>query len=75
MTIPAGDQACVITAEDTDDTQVAYYASEDSLVDFDVYQWAKAEGETLETAASEEAKEFEAEAEVAEFGGVPCIYY
>ena len=55
MSIPAGYAAGEITAEDTDENQVAYYASEDSQVDFDVYQWAKADGETLEAAAAEEA--------------------
>ena len=64
-----------ITAEDTNENQVAYYASEESKVDFDVYQWTKAEGETLESAAAEEAAEYEAEAVAAEFNGVPCMYY
>ena len=50
-----------ITAEDTDENQVAYYTSEETLIDFDVYQWAKVEGETAETVAAEEAAEFGAE--------------
>ena len=49
------------TAEDTDESQVAYYKSEESLIDFDVYQWAKATGETIESVAEEEAKEYGAE--------------
>ena len=75
MSIPAGYAAGEITAEDTDENQVAYYASEDSQVDFDVYQWAKADGETLEAAAAEEAALYEAEAAAAEFNGVSCMYY
>lgn len=50
-----------ITAEDTDENQVAYYTSEETLIDFDVYQWAKVEGETAEAVAAEEAAEFGAE--------------
>lgn len=50
-----------ITAEDTDESQVAYYLSEESTLDFDIYQWAKVEGETAEAVAAEEAAEFGAE--------------
>ena len=75
MDIPASYAAGDITAEDTDESQVAYYASEESLVDFDVYQWAKAEGETLESVAAAEAAEYGAEATAAEFNGVACMYY
>ena len=50
-----------LSAEDTDENQVAYYHSEESLIDFDVYQWAKAEGETAEGIANEEAEEYGAE--------------
>lgn len=75
MTIPAGYVQGEITAEDTDDTQVAYYVSEESLVDFDIYQWAIADGETLVSAATEEAATFDAEAVETEFNGVSCMYY
>ena len=75
MTVPAGYAPGEITSEDTDESQVAYYASEESLVDFDIYQWAIAEGETLESAAAEEAALFEAEAAAVEFNGVAGMYY
>ena len=64
-----------ITTEDTDEGQVAYYRSEDSLVDFDVYEWAKADGETLEAAAAEEAAEYEAEARLIEINGFNAALY
>ena len=61
ITVPVDYEAQEISAEDTDENQVAYFKSEDSLVDFDVYQWAKVEGETAETVAAAEAAEFGAE--------------
>ena len=64
-----------ISAEDTDENQVAYYYSEECTVDFDVYQWAKAEGETLADAVNEEAVEFEAEASMTEINGIEIAYY
>ena len=60
ITVPAGYIQGEISAEDTDESQVAYYKSEASLVDFDIYQWAKADGETLETVAAAEAAEYDA---------------
>ena len=75
MVIPASYAKGEISAEDTDESQVAYYVSEESKVDFDVYQWAKAEGETLESVAAEEAAEYESAAVATEFNGVPCMYY
>ena len=70
-TYVAGD----ITSEDTDESQVGYYASEDSLVDFDLYQWAKAEGETLADVAAAEAAEFGATAESKTYGGITVYCY
>ena len=64
-----------ISTEDTDENQVAYYASEDSLVDFDVYEWAKASDETLADAIAEEAAEFEATAEEIEINGFAAAFY
>ena len=64
-----------ISAEDTDENQVAYYASEECSVDFDVYQWAKAAEETLADAAAEEAAEFEAEVGTTEINGIQIAYY
>ena len=64
-----------ISAEDTDENQVAYYKSEETLVDFDVYEWAKATDETLADAIAEEAKEFDAEAKETEINGIKAAYY
>ena len=64
-----------ITSEDTDESQVAYYYSEEIAVDFDIYQWAKAEGETLESAAVEEAAEYGAECAAIEVNGIPAYFY
>ena len=75
ITLPFNYEKGEITAEDTDENQVAYYFSNDTLVDFDVYQWAKAEGETLETAIAEEAAEFTAEAATTEINGITIAYY
>lgn len=68
-------EAAEITAEDTDENQVAYYASEAYLVDFDLYQWAKAEGETLAEVAAEEAAEYGAEAVAVTCNDVPAYFY
>ncbi|MCF0229230.1 MAG: hypothetical protein HUJ76_05995, partial [Parasporobacterium sp.] len=75
ITAPVVYKAGELTAEDTDENQVAYYASEESLVDFDVYQWAKAEGETLEAVAAEEAAEYKAEAEAQKIGDLTVMKY
>ena len=64
-----------ITATDTDENQVAYFYSDETLVDFDVYMWAKADGETLNGAASEEAAEYGAEVKEAEYNGIKVAYY
>lgn len=75
FTVPADYVAGDISAEDTDENQVAYYRSESTLVDFDLYQWAKADGETLESAAAEEAADFGATAAMMEVNGVTMWYY
>ena len=64
-----------ITAEDTDENQVGYYKSEASLVDFDLYQWAKADGETLEGTAASEAAEYESAAYEIDINGIPVWFY
>lgn len=64
-----------LSEEDTDESQVGYFYSEDSLVDFDVYHWAKADGETLEAAAKEEAAEYEAELKQVEYNGIAFYVY
>ena len=64
-----------ITREDTDLCQVAYYASDDSLVDFDLYYWAKGDGETLESTAASESEEFNAEIFDREINGIKTKFY
>ena len=46
--------------ETVDNRQLWYYLSDNSPLDFDVYQWEK-EGDTLEKYAIEEARKYEAE--------------
>ncbi len=64
-----------ISKEDTDENQVGYFYSDETTVDFDVYMWAKASGETLEAAAAEEAALFGAEVKSAEYNGIKVAYY
>ncbi|MCQ2508438.1 MAG: hypothetical protein MJ097_06590, partial [Dorea sp.] len=64
-----------MTAEDTSDSQVGYFYSDDSKVDFDVYQWAKAADETLEDAAKEEAEKFGAEVRDSVINDISFVYY
>ena len=64
-----------LNTDDTSDAQVAYYVSEETYVDFDVYQWAKYEGETLADAAAEEAAQYGAEPMETEINGIYLAYY
>lgn len=65
-----------ITKEDTEISQVAYYYSDETLVDFDVYQWAKASDETLMDAVKEEAVEFgNADIHEKQVNGIDLVYY
>lgn len=75
FTAPADYVSVEISEEDTDENQVAYYKSETSLMDFDLYQWAKADGETLASAAEAEAAEYEATAKEVEVNGLAAWYY
>ena len=64
------------TDEDVEDGLVAYYYSDETLVDFDVYQWAKASEETLMDAVSEETAEFNnAEIHEKQVDGIDLVYY
>lgn len=64
-----------MTREDTDLCQVAYYKSANSLVDFDLYYWAKGDGETLESTAAAEGEEFKAEIKDRVINGIDTKYY
>lgn len=75
MSVPVDYAKGEMTSEDTDEGMVAYYASESSGVDFDVYHWALASDETLEDAAKEEAAEYETEAAAVELNGIAAWCY
>lgn len=76
ITVDESFQEGEISAEDTDDSQVGYYFSDNTKVDFDVYQWTKATGETLEAIAADEAEDYD-NAAVAknDFGGIEAYSY
>ena len=75
ITLPVVYQMGEITAEDTDESQVGYYYSDELTVDFDVYQWAIADGEELAVIAAEEAAEYGAEAVATNINGIDVVYY
>lgn len=58
MSVPVGYR--LEEEETVDNRQLWYYLSDNSPLDFDVYQWEK-EGDTLEKYAIEEARKYEAE--------------
>lgn len=60
ITVPADYHAGEVTEEEAADDMIAYYKSESSPLDFDVYEFGK-NGYTLEKYAIEEAKRYEAE--------------
>ena len=66
-----------ITSFDASISQVAYFKSDETLVDFDIYQWAKADGETLVGVAEAEAEEYEDDIEVktVNINGMELVYY
>jgi hypothetical protein len=78
ITIPAHFVEGEITEEDKADDQVAYYYSDATLIDFDVYQFSK-EGyaDTLAAFVAEEAADNDASEVVtdAEINGIPVGYY
>ena len=53
--LPAG---YVMTDDDFDEDQVAYYYKDDKSIDFDVYQWEKGDEYTLESEANHFANEY-----------------
>ena len=72
FTAPADYQKGEMTQEDTEEGMVAYYFSENDLMDFDLYYWAKATDETLESAIAEET---EGEVATVEFNGINFVSY
>ncbi|MBR4546401.1 MAG: hypothetical protein IKO14_10615 [Oscillibacter sp.] len=78
MTVPASFTEGEMTEEDIADDQVAYYRSDDILVDFDVYQFSK-EGypDALADFVTQEAAEYNATEIVtdATINDIPVGYY
>lgn len=79
MDVPAGFVPGEMTEEDIEDDQVGYYHSEDTLLDFDVYQFSKDgyPNEMTEYVAWE-AESYEGVSEMVtdgEINGVPVCWY
>lgn len=78
VTVPKSFVPGEVTEEDLADDQIAYYHSEETLMDFDVYQFSK-EGypDTLAEFVAEEAAEYHATEVVtdAELNGIAIGYY
>ena len=75
VTTPVAFTKGEMTREDTDLCQVAYYLYDDASVDFDVYYWAKGDGETLESTAALEEEEFSVKCADREINGIKTKYY
>jgi len=75
VVVPADYVPGELTEEDRQDDMVAYYRSDEHLMDFDIYQFAK-DGQTLEEYAAKEAAEFGADkTDTVEFNGIPFVFY
>lgn len=75
ITLHAEYKSGKVTEDDLADDQIAYYYSDNNPVDIDIYQWAKAEGETLTDAAQEDAALFDATVETKDVNGLECAFY
>jgi hypothetical protein len=60
ITVPSDYFGADITQEDRRDDMIAYYKSEEHLMDFDIYQFER-DGKTLEEYTAEESEEYGAE--------------
>ena len=79
IVVPAGFTEGEMTQEDIEDDQVAYYYSNETLLDFDVYQFSK-DGypNDLATYVEEETAGYNSVSEVVtdgEINGVPAAWY
>lgn len=70
--LPAG---YVMTEDDFDEDQVAYYYKDDKSIDFDVYQWEKGDEYTLESEANHFASEYGTVAEHITINDIPGMKY
>lgn len=76
MQVPANYVRGLMTPEDVEDNMVGYYKSAESLMDFDVYQFSKAdEPAELEAYAAKEAADYNSEPVSTTVNGVACCYY
>ena len=64
-----------VKAEEDGEGQIGYYYNTDAGVDFDIYQWAKRDGETLESFTAEEAAKFGVHTEIKDINGVQTGYF
>ena len=75
ISIPSDYYNGEVTKEERKDDQIAYYRSDDHLMDFDVYQFGK-EGMTLREYAESEAEEYKADkVEEVMYNGVSMMLY
>lgn len=78
ITVPVNYKEGELTAEDLEDNQVAYYQNESTLLDFDVYEFPKAEEkeQELEAYAKLEASEYTTEdVYLQEINGIATAIY
>ena len=75
ISVPSDYYSAEVTKEDRKDDQIAYYKSDEHLMDFDIYQFGK-DGLTLEEYANEEAEEYKADGvEEVKYNGIPMMLY
>lgn len=75
ITIPASYTAGEMTEEDMADDQIGYYKSEQYGLDFDVYEFDKAEDPVLADYIAKEAVKYNTTAQTREINGVTVAYY
>ena len=75
ISIPSDYYSAEVTKEERNDDQIAYYKSDEHLMDFDVYQFSK-DGMTLGEYARKEAEEYKADGvEEVTYNGIPMMRY
>lgn len=75
ISIPSDYYSSEVTKEERKDDQIAYYKSDEHLMDFDVYQFGK-DGMTLEEYAKKEAREYKADGvEEVTYNGISMMLY
>ena len=65
----------VLTEDDFDEDQVAYFYKDDDSIDFDVYQWEKGDQYTLESEAHSLATAYGTVAEAVKVNGIRGMKY